>query len=107
MYLIFGGRQYYASGVANDFLGARESKERALEFAERVIGCHALQDSDEILEYDNEIEWSHVLDIRNNEVIAKYGSPPYGDCSMVTKILTKSGNSLYLGPNFYIELIKQ
>lgn len=88
-YLVFGSANYYAHGGAYDLLFKSDDREEALLASSNLIGELAVyeeSDNDHWDDITNEIEWSHVLDVVDNKVIAEFGGKPYGFKCMCIKV---------------------
>lgn len=71
-FFVFAGAVHYANGGWHDFCGAFLSADKAVEYAESLIGTKMQKRG-----YDDTIEWWHVADVRENKIVAKSADEPY------------------------------
>jgi hypothetical protein len=69
-YLVFGGECHYATGGANDFIGAFDDKQEASDFGLSKYELHHRE-----VEY---VEWYHVFDTIEQRICDKSRENPYG-----------------------------
>lgn len=91
MYLVFGGERYYANGGGYDLLLSHEDKSTAISEASSMIGKQMVFEIAEDFEdrsFDtyNYIEWTHVLDTENGEVVETFGERPYSQCKQAIEV---------------------
>lgn len=92
-YLIFGGPIYYASGGAYDFIEGTDSLERAKLRSDEVIGQYAQRDrypgAIELTVYpSDEIEWAHVFDTQEGEVVHHSGVGPHDQRERIRAVVS-------------------
>lgn len=87
MYLIFGGKCYYAAGGGNDFISSNFNRNLAISYAKSLEGGsvdtkrkpHYDGENDEDLVDSYDIEWVHVLCTETHKVIYRSENHPFGD----------------------------
>ena len=80
-YLIFAGTSYYSAGGGRDFICACGEEDEALLRAKSIIGgVGVIEEAEDEGDWNEicKIEWSHVFDAFECEIIAKFGDRPYG-----------------------------
>ena len=69
-YLVFCGAKHYASGGAYDYMGASESLESAIIFANKSIGQYRFHKHESGEEYTgDQICWTHVFDTESKQIV--------------------------------------
>jgi hypothetical protein len=88
-YLVFVGQVYYSVGGACDFLASKNNIDDAVELAQGVIGKN-LSTFDNTQYFDEDknnslyVEWSHIFDLKTEEIIKEFGKTPLGrECELV------------------------
>jgi hypothetical protein len=71
-YLVFGGHCYYASGGFRDFLGDFDN----------------LKDAEAITNASEEIEWWHIFDLNNKEIVSSHSMAH--DADRVSKVFDQN-----------------
>ena len=88
MFLIFGGERYYPSGGGYDYIDMDSSLKNACKKAENFIEKKGRSRSGEEgnCTFLIDIEWTHVFNSESGEIVARFGSMPYGDGSLILGI---------------------
>ena len=89
-FLIFGGRNFYASGGANDLISTiPQTEDEAIDYARSLIGRKytterwILPDGHHTV--DITVQWSQVFDLEKCEIIFRAGSV-FGDESEILMV---------------------
>lgn len=85
MFIIFGGNCFYARGGGNDILGMDANREVAIDKAKAMEDRFAVTRFGEWCDKGDEhtkhkIEWVHVFDMHNIEIIYESKRFPHGAC---------------------------
>ena len=75
-YLIFAGQEFYANGGANDLISSTaQNKTEAIHYANGLIGKYfAILDEDGDEYAESAIEWVHVFDLVECDIIHRVGN---------------------------------